>query len=43
LDHFGVVEVRDAQKDGNLELQWRIFHLKCDANLRIMCSPRAAA
>lgn len=38
LDHFGIVEVPDVQKDGHLETCGRAFDLKRDTNLRAAAS-----
>jgi hypothetical protein len=40
LDHFGVVEVPDAQKDRNLETYGRTIDPKRDTNLRILLPSR---
>jgi hypothetical protein len=40
LDHFGIVEVLDAQKDWELETDGRTIDLKRDANLRILLAAR---
>jgi hypothetical protein len=40
LDHFGVVEVPDVQKDRDLETYGRTVDLKCDTNLLIPLASR---
>jgi hypothetical protein len=40
LDHFGVVEVPDAQKDRDLETYGCTVDLKRDTNLRILLASR---
>jgi len=40
LDHFGVVEVPDAQKDRNLETYRCTVDQKRDTNLRILLASR---
>jgi hypothetical protein len=41
LDHFGVVEILDVQKDWELETDGRTVNLKRDANLRILLASRS--
>jgi len=41
LDHFGVVEVLDVQKDRELETDGRTVNLKRDPNLRILLASRS--
>jgi len=41
LDHFGVVEVPDAQKDRDLKTYGRAVDPKRDTNLRILLASRS--
>jgi len=41
LDHFGVVEVSDAEKNRELETYRRTVHLKRYTNLRILLASRS--